>query len=128
MGEAARCVNRPGAPQEARPSVKGETANPTGGRFRGCILPLDALVFALPAERRRVGPSRRDAYHEPRRRKLSPEQAAAIRASAGNRSLRELAAEFGVSHETVRSVIQGAGTISVRVEEPGGATLKRREG
>ena len=78
-----------------------------GGRFRGCILPADALVVALPAARRRVGKSRRDAYHEPRWRKLSHEQAAAIRRTPGNRSLRELAAEFGVSHETVRAVLRG---------------------
>ena len=77
-----------------------------GGRFRGCILPLDALVVAPPAERRRVGRSRRDAFHGPQRRKLSHEQAAAIRAGAGNRSLRELAADFGVSHETVRAVLR----------------------
>ena len=50
------------------------------------------------------GQSRRAAYHSPRRRKLSPEQEAAIRAQAGIRTLRELAADFGVSHETVRSV------------------------
>jgi hypothetical protein len=59
----------------------------------------------MPPARRRVGRSRRDAYQAPRRRKLSPEQRAAIRAQAGNRSLRELAAEFGVSHETVRAVL-----------------------
>ena len=42
----------------------------------------------------------------PRRRKLTAEQESAIRANAGNRSLRELAAEFGVSHETVRSILR----------------------
>ena len=42
----------------------------------------------------------------PRQRKLSTEQEAAIRASAGNRSLRELSAEFDVSHETVRTVLR----------------------
>jgi DeoR/GlpR family transcriptional regulator of sugar metabolism len=29
-----------------------------------------------------------------------------IRSEAGNRTLRELAAEFGVSHETVRTVLR----------------------
>ena len=89
----------------------------TGGsdprRFRRCILPPDALVVALPTERRRVGRSCRDTYHEPRRRKLSPEQAAAIRGSSGNRTPRELAAEFGVSHETIRAVLRGHGSALV---------------
>ena len=35
-----------------------------------------------------------------------PEQAAAIRANRHGRTLRELAAEFGVSHETVRTTVQ----------------------
>lgn len=80
----------------------------TGGsdadRFRGCILPLDALVFAEPPPRRPVGRSRRDAYRQPRKRKLMPEQQERILAGAGSRSLRELAAEFGVSHEAIRAV------------------------
>ncbi len=42
----------------------------------------------------------------PRRRKLSAEQVATIRAEAASRSLRELAAEFGVSHETIRAVLR----------------------
>ncbi len=78
-----------------------------GDRTRGCILPLDALVFAYPPPRRLSGRSRRDAYQGPRRRKLVPEQEAAIRTRAGIHSLRELAAEFGVSHETVRAVLRG---------------------
>ena len=44
----------------------------------------------------------------PRRRKLSAEQVAMIRAEADNRSLRELAAEFGVSRETVRAPLRGS--------------------
>ncbi len=70
----------------------------------------------------------RDSYREPRRRKLSPEQAAAIRANAGNRSLRELAAEFGVSHETVRAVLRergGAPTTRNRsAPKPSGARMR----
>ena len=48
-----------------------------------------------------------DQYCVPRRRRLSMEQEAAIRAFAGTKSLRSLAADFGVSHETVRSVLRG---------------------
>ena len=68
------------------------------------MMPRDALVFAELRDRRGVGRSRWASYHTPRRRKLTAEQEAAIRAEAGNRSLRELAADFGVSHETVRAV------------------------
>jgi DNA-binding NarL/FixJ family response regulator len=42
-------------------------------------------------------------------RPLTPQQEAAIRAHAGTKSLRALAAEFGVSHETVRIVRNAAG-------------------
>jgi hypothetical protein len=53
-----------------------------------------------------VGRSRRDAYRQPRKRKLTPAQQDRILAGAGSRSLRELAAEFGVSTETIRSVLR----------------------
>ena len=56
--------------------------------------------------RRVSGRSKRTSYHAPRRRKLSLEQEAAIRSEAGNRTLRELAGTFGVSHETIRSVVR----------------------
>ncbi len=55
-----------------------------------------------------AGQSKRVGDHSPRRRKLSAEQEAAIRALAATRSLRTLAAEFGVSHETVRSVLRAS--------------------
>ena len=53
-----------------------------------------------------TGRSQRASYHTPRGRRLSPEQESTIRATAGNRSLRDLAAEFGISHETVRAVLR----------------------
>jgi hypothetical protein len=52
------------------------------------------------------GRSKRTAYHAPRRRKLSFEQEASIRSQAGNRTLRDLAAEYKVSHETIRTVLR----------------------
>ena len=70
------------------------------------MIPKAALAFAELPDRRRVGRSRRDGYHVPRARKLSPDQAAAIRADGGRRSLRELAVAFGVSHETVRRALR----------------------
>ena len=55
-------------------------------------------------------PSRREASAHPRyrarARRLTPEQESAIRALAGTKSLRFLAKEFGVSHETIRSVVR----------------------
>ncbi|MDP9363309.1 MAG: GntR family transcriptional regulator [Chloroflexota bacterium] len=63
--------------------------------------------------RRRVGRSRRDTYQGPRRRKLTEEHEAAIRVEAGTRSLRELAAAFGVSHETIRAVLREADAAGV---------------
>ena len=70
------------------------------------MIPTAALAFAELPERRRAGRSRRDGYHAPRARKLSPEQEAALRGVASDRSLRELAAAFGVSHETVRRALR----------------------
>lgn len=64
----------------------------------------DVVVIAEAPPRRVSGRSERASYHSPRRRKLSPEQEAQIRALAGTTSLRSLAAEVGVSHETVRAV------------------------
>lgn len=49
---------------------------------------------------------RHGRYQAPRCRVLTEEQEAAIRALASSRSLRSLAADFGVSHETVRAILQ----------------------
>jgi hypothetical protein len=55
-------------------------------------------------------PARRDAASHPRyrarARKLGVDQEATIRALAATRSLRSLAAEFEVSHETIRAVVR----------------------
>lgn len=64
------------------------------------------MLITEPLPRCAIEGSPRVACREPRRRILSPEQTAAIRAEAGNRSLRELASEFGVSHETVRKALR----------------------
>jgi hypothetical protein len=55
----------------------------------------------------RVGTSGRAACQAPRARGVPLEQEAEIRALAGIRTLRSLAAEFGVSHETVRRAVKG---------------------
>ncbi|MCD6031011.1 MAG: hypothetical protein K0S78_3185 [Thermomicrobiales bacterium] len=60
-------------------------------------------------------PSRREAAVRPRyhcrSRRLTPAQAEAIRALAGTKSLRSLAADFGVSHETIRAVLRQVPTV-----------------
>ncbi len=80
---------------------RGSVAPPRHGH------PGTEPVVVAPVPPRRVGgQSNRAAYQTPRPRKLSPEKEAAIRAEAGNRTLRSLAAEFGVSHETIRAVLR----------------------
>ena len=57
-----------------------------------------------PARSRHSDPAPR--RYRVRARKLTANQEAAIRALAATRSLRSLAAEFGVSLETVRAVVR----------------------
>jgi hypothetical protein len=74
---------------------------------------LDGTVIAEALPRHVSGRSKRASYRSPRRRKLAPEQEAAIRASIGDCSLRSLAADFGVSHQTVRATLRTAGAADV---------------
>ena len=64
--------------------------------------------MALPPVRRTVGTSGRAPYLRQRPYRLSYEEHAAIRSLALTKSLRSLAADLGVSHETVRRVIRDA--------------------
>ncbi len=61
-------------------------------------------MVTLLTPSRTVGRSRRSAYQQPRPSKMTPDQMEVIRRSRG-RSLRDLAADFGVSHETIRTVL-----------------------
>jgi hypothetical protein len=70
------------------------------------MIPDGATARAGSPERHRVDRSRRDSYLKPHRRKLAPEKQAAIPRQVGDRSLRELAGEFGVSFETTRSALR----------------------
>ena len=68
------------------------------------------MVIAAAPERSPAGRSRRERYQRPRPRKLTSEDQDAVRLEAGKgRSLRSLAAEFGVSHETIRTVLRDRG-------------------
>ena len=81
--------------------------NPPLGRRR---VPIRAFRSSPPAAPR--WPSRHDAssslryHHRARARKLTPDQEASIRALAGTKSLRGLAVQFGVSHETIWTVVR----------------------
>jgi hypothetical protein len=66
-------------------------------------------VVAQPGERRRAGRSGRAAYQRRLVGRLTEAERRAILALARTRSLRSLAAQFGVSHEPVRSIGRGAG-------------------
>ena len=63
------------------------------------------MVIAAAPPRRVSGQSGRAAPHIVQPRKLSLDQESAIRVLAQTKSLRSLAADFGVSHETVRRVV-----------------------
>jgi hypothetical protein len=52
-----------------------------------------------------AGGSAGDSYRNPHGRNLSPGQGARLRGGPKGGALHELAAEFGVSHETVRTVL-----------------------
>lgn len=96
-----------GQPKVAPPDrlVSTLAGGSDGLRSRRCILPAGAIVIASAPERRSAGRSGRDSYQVPRTRKLSAEAVRTIVRSAGNRTLRDLATDFGVSHETIRAVL-----------------------
>ena len=64
--------------------------------------PLGAILFAYIPERRLSGKSQRDTYLQPRIRRLSADQEEKLRQVAPGWAPRDMAATFGVSHETVR--------------------------
>ena len=66
----------------------------------------EPIDIAPVPPRRLSGKSQRVSAQVPRVRKLTPDRIAAIRAQAGSKSLRSLAADFQVSHETIRAVVR----------------------
>ena len=115
-------------------TVMVETAEATGSvssprHDKSATEPID---IAVVPPRRVSGRTKRTAYCAPRQRKLSSEQEAAVRSEAGNRTLRELAAEFGVSHETIRAVVRQERAVVGRVpirglrRQPAGAGRRHR--
>jgi hypothetical protein len=64
------------------------------------------VLVGLPPVRRMVGVSGRAPSARPRNRRHSAQERAAVRALSQTKSLRSLAADSGVSHETVRAAIR----------------------
>jgi hypothetical protein len=70
-------------------------------------LPPGAIIIATPPERETVGKSGRSSYQQARVGKLKADDIESIKHQA-DRTLRELAAEYGVSRETIRATRLGA--------------------
>ena len=86
----------------ARPVLAGGS---DGDRFR--MLELFAPRRVAVPDLRRLPCRRRcgsGVRYSLRARKLTPTEESAIRALSATKSLRSLAAQFGVSHETVRAI------------------------
>lgn len=78
-----------------------------GLRSHNCILPPGAILIAVTPPRRPAVTTRQGSFTP--RRKLTPEQEVAIQTCSAAESLRSLAADFGVNHETIRAVVGQAG-------------------
>ncbi len=66
----------------------------------------EPIAVCAPPPRRTVGRCGRSPSQADRPRRLNTDQITAIRALAQTKSLRSLAAEFGVSHETIRTMLR----------------------
>jgi hypothetical protein len=98
------------ASSEVMNGRKRRGSNPHLQNLVGAPLRVPVLDFRLGASNTPRWPWRCETpsprRHGTRARKLTPEQESTIRAFAATRSLRSLAAEFGVSHETIRAVVR----------------------
>jgi hypothetical protein len=65
----------------------------------------EPIDIAAVLSRRVSGRPQRTTHYTPRRRKPTAEQEPAIRALAAAKIPRPLASEFGVNHETIRTVL-----------------------
>lgn len=95
------------SPEQGTPSSRRPSSCRSGRPGSVAHMRQDSatVAIAIAPERRRAGLSGREARQMPRPRKLTPEQEDAIRAAAADRPLRELADKYGVSHETIRTVL-----------------------
>ncbi len=97
-----------GQPVAAAPERQASTlaGGSDGLRSRARTLKPGFVVVGSPPARRSVGTSGRAPYSRQRRSRLSDDERAVIRSLALTKSLRSLATDFGVSHETVRSAMR----------------------
>ena len=110
MGESRNIQTNDNGATEVTPSsevMKGRKRRGSVSSPRHDKAGTDPIDIAVVPPRRLSGHSKRSAYHAPRRRKLTAEQEAAIWALVATKSLRSLADELGVSHETIRKVVRG---------------------
>ena len=84
------------------PILKICTCHASGSVARMRHVPTGAIIAAEPPERDSVGTSPRSSYQKARDTKLTSEQIDAIQQRPPH-PLRELAAQYGVSHETIRT-------------------------
>jgi DNA-binding CsgD family transcriptional regulator len=84
-----------------------------GLRSHARTMAAGVVLVSLPPERRVVGKSGRAAYAIERRTRLTPAEREAVCRRAVTRSLRDVAAHFGISHETVRSILRDRKVIAV---------------
>ncbi len=84
-----------------------------GGRSRARTLRPGFVVVESPPARRVVGISGRAPYSRQRDSRLTDDERAMIRSLAITKSLRSLAADLGVSHETVRAALRDEVTVAV---------------
>ena len=96
-------------------SVKCDITEATGIASASSITPDGRFRIPFPDLRSRPAPDLRGQLprnrssrprYRARARRLTAEQESAIRALAATKSLRSLAGEFGVSHETIRAVLR----------------------
>jgi DNA-binding NarL/FixJ family response regulator len=86
-------------------------------QFAGIPLDADWIVRSIP-DRRKVGASKRDALLEPRPQKLDAAREEQMRTLASRgRTLREIGAELGVSHETVRISLRQSYAVALVADE-----------
>ncbi len=87
---------------------KSALAKVTGGASASSVPWASAVRVIVPdfRQQRDRALSRPGRRYRQRTRKLTPLQESAIRALAASKSLRSLAADFDVSHETVRTVVR----------------------
>ena len=74
--------------------------------MRTSLLLPGAVVIAHAPRRRHVDLSARSPFMHAQPRRLSASEREPVLALAPNHTLRELAADFGVSHETLRAVVR----------------------